>query len=184
MSPTRSFTLATAAAAVLAVTSPAHALEQAWSFSQAGFSGGGTVQGHFVVDDLNNDGVATSFYGELVSFSMSFSGDAFVPDFSIGLEELGALNWRIGSAGLGDEVLRRMSEGLISDTTLDLPFSYVSGLGPTHTVGGYAVDLARGLASVTQQAVAVSAVPEPSAFALMGAGIGVLSFLARRRRVG
>lgn len=184
MNPTRSLTLASAAAALLLAANPTHAQEQAWRFSQAGFSGGGSVQGHFVVEDLNNDGVATSFYGELLAFSLHFSGDAFVPDFSIGIEELGALNWRIGSAGLGDELLHHMSEGLISDTTLALPFSYVSGLGPTHTPGGYAVDLASGLASFTSEAVAVSAVPEPSAFALMGAGIGVFGFLARRRRVG
>ena len=181
----RSFVCRAAAAAIAAfgttAGAPALAAQQAYTFTQAGFNGGGVLQGRFVVDDLNHDGAITSVAGELLSFAMSFDGDTLVPSFSMGLQELGALNWRLGSLLLGDEILRRGAEGLISDYTLEMPFNYATGLGPTSVPGGYVIDMRHAAVSSTSQPVSVSAVPEPSSYALMGAGLALLAGLARRR---
>lgn len=159
------------------------AAEQTYRFTQTGFSGGGTLQGFFVGEDHNHDGAFTLFHGEVRSFSLGFSGDAQVGDFTLGIDNLRGLVWRIGTPRLGDEVVDKGIEGIASAPGAG-PFSFASGLGPLGEIGGQAIELASGRSSLTAQAIAIAAVPEPSIAALLLAGIGVLGTLALRRHRG
>ena len=59
-----------------------------FSFSQAGFTGGGIVTGVFIGEDLNGDGQLGSFLGEITDASMQFSGNGTVTQFDLTFSEL------------------------------------------------------------------------------------------------
>jgi hypothetical protein len=95
-----------------------------FSFSQAGFSEGAGVTGTFTGSDLDLDGQLSSFEGEILAFSMTFSGNSIVPTFSLGLVDLFGLVYDLDGGPLGDGTTGGMSrvlaqEGSISSTWLD-----------------------------------------------------------------
>ena len=149
---------------------PASALS--FTFEQTGFTGGGTIKGTFTATDLNNDG---SLYAdpwgdaltgyEVTQFSLSFTGDAFVPDITS--TSLGVLGYDLaGGKFLGDS----LSEGIANNWFGFDGFIYASGQGPAASNGGIVIDLTTGAQSVTDQLVMVSPaqnVPETTSTVLL-----------------
>lgn len=54
-----------------------------YPISATGFSGGGSLTGSFIGNDLNGDGGIVSFDNEVISFHVTFSGDTQFEDFEI-----------------------------------------------------------------------------------------------------
>jgi len=165
---------------------PASALS--FTFEQTGFTGGGTINGSFTATDLNNDGSlyadpwgdALSGY-EVTQFSLSFTGDTYVPDFTS--TSLGVLGYDLaGGKFLGDS----LSEGIANNWFGIDGFIYASGQGPANSNGGIVIDLTTGAQSVTDQLVTVSrveTVPESASYGTLGAAsLTILSLLWLRKR--
>jgi hypothetical protein len=192
-------TLAICAAAFAATPVSA----KTYFFSQQGFSGGGSLSGYFVGEDLNADREINTFFplspGELqevTEFSLTFSGDSLVRTFSHSLSDLNGFVFRLGAGRkLGDDEFTdprfgpiRSSEGIASNWFGTAGFDYAAGVGPAGLggdpyglqfwQGGRVIDVATGAVSLTTQAVIVSNVPEPQTYALMLAGLGLLFALS------
>ncbi|MEW5787711.1 MAG: PEP-CTERM sorting domain-containing protein [Pseudomonadota bacterium] len=149
-----------------------------YQFHQAGFSGGGVIMGSFDAVDLDGNGQISSFYGEVSSFSLSFSGDALVADFTHGLPDLYGLVYDLGSGFIGDGSSGAV-EGMASNWLGSVGFDYASGMGPAQMFGGRVIDIASGATTSTPDLIAV--VPEPATWVSLLAGLGVLSLLTRRK---
>jgi hypothetical protein len=163
----------------LALAAPlAHATT--YTFSQGGYSGGGTLTGSFTGADLDFDGQIVSFAGEVTAFSLSFSGDAVVPAFSHGIALLNGLVYDVGSGFIGDGPTGSI-EGVASNWFGASGIDFASGLGPLGVFGGRVIDVATGATSRTEQLIAV--VPEPGTWALfaLGGAFVLRRSLARRR---
>jgi len=153
-----------------------------FTFSQTGFGGGGSLTGAFAGTDLNNNGQLSSFDGEISGYSMSFSGDTVVPDFSHVFSDLAGLVYDLGSGFLGDGTTLAV-EGVASNWPSPVAgFLYVSGRGPIGADGGYVQDIATGAQSRSGNLVVVTQVPEPGTLALLGLGLGLAGLAAARRR--
>lgn len=129
-----------------------------FTFTQTGFSGGGTVTGTFSGSDFDNNGFLSSFAGEITDYSMSFSGDSIVADFSHGLSDFYGLIYELGSGFIGDG-LGGGIEGVASNWGGIAGYDYASGMGPTGGFGGRVINTATGATSATQSLVVVQAVP-------------------------
>ena len=140
-----------------------------YSFTQAGWSGGGLVGGTFSGLDDDGDLQLDSFFGEITAFSMNFSGNGFAPAFSIGIAGLDGLVFDLdGSNLLGDGIGGFDAEGIAAYGFASL---YVAGPGPLDVCGeGF------------ECAVVASFVPEPSQWAMLIAGFGLTGAAMRRRR--
>jgi len=151
----------------------APAAARQYRFTQNALDGGGMLQGRFTADDYNHDGVVRGF-------GLSFDGDSFVGSFALGMDDLHGLVWKTGAPWLDDEAVARGIVGIASDGPMG-GVDCASELGPTGSIGGRVIDANGGHLSMTTQAIAVAAVPEPASAALLLAGIGVMSLMARRR---
>jgi PEP-CTERM motif len=146
-------------------------------FEQKGYSGGGVVSGSFSGNDLNGDGLLSSLDGELVNYSMSFSGDSIVANFTHDNSIFNALIYSVGSSHLGNLGV----EGVLSDVFGVTGYYYMSGIAVTGTYGGSVIDLVSGATSSTPELISVTpAVPEPSTYALVVMGLGVLGFARKK----
>ena len=158
---------------VALVAPTAHATN--YAFSQGGYSGGGSITGTFTGSDNNLDGQIASFAGEVTAFSLSFSGDSIVPNFTHSLADLFGLVYDVGSPFIGDGSSGAV-EGMATNFFGVVGFNYASGLGPTLGFGGRVNDITTGAVSSTSALITV--VPEPSTYALFAVGI---TFLAGRK---
>jgi len=185
----------------------ASAAPMCFNFSQTGYSGGATVTGSFCGNDLNNDGwladVTGSQTGEITFYSMSFSGNGFVPAFSHTLTDLfnpslgsfDGLVYRIGTQYLGDDNILPF-EGLASGPfggLFGMPGTtnaYRTGVGPTSINAPYGiVDLTitplsgpvLQMTDVTASYVVVTNAPVPAALGLLGSALALLGFVRRGR---
>lgn len=162
-------------AAALALAGAA-AQAASFQFSQHGFAGGATLNGHFSGTDLDGDGWLYGY--EITDFALRFSGSFAVPAFSHQLSDLNGLEYQLGTATLS---------GLASNFGGSEGFVVASYQWPTYHLAGVVTDLASGISSQTDHAIAisavsaVSAVPEPSRAALILGGLGVVTLLGRRQ---
>lgn len=172
------------AALVLAGFFATPAGAQDYLISQAGFSGGGTLSGGFSATDSDQNGVLDASFDAISGFSLSFSGDSLVPDFTLGQADLVGLVYHLGGGGfLGDDGAVGTGEGLMAGTgdLFSTGLLYQSGIGPTGLAGGSVTDFASMVGSQTSQPIHISAVPEPRTWALLLAGLGLTWLVVQRR---
>ncbi len=173
--------LACAAAVGLMAACSSSASAETFNFSQGGYSGGGSVSGSFNATDLDHDGHINSFLGEVTGFSLTFSGDAIVGNFTHTFSNLSGLVYELGSGFIGDGYAGG-AEGMASNWNGTSGFDFASGLGPTGGWGGRAINVATGGTSTSAQLISVTSVPEPETYAMLLAGLGVMGAVARRRK--
>jgi hypothetical protein len=162
------------------VASSLSAQADTYLFSQTGFNGGGILTGSFSGADLDLNGILDASYGEVSSFSLSFSGGTFAPAFTLGYGDLAGLTYQISSGNfLGDNGVNGSGEGIAA---WDALHSYFSGIGPLAVMGGQIGDASFNPLTTTTSLISVTAVPEPQSFAMLLAGLGLMGFMARRRR--
>ena len=180
----------------LIALSSASANAALYTFLQDGFSGGGVVTGSFEAEDLDNDGLISSFselFGEdeIKSFSFSFTNDSIVGDFSA--IWFNGLEYEIGSGFIGIRsgdglITGAGSSGIATDEFDFRRFDYESGKGPTGGTGGRVIDSSTGAISTTSNLISVSesavsipaAVPIPAAVWLFGTSI--VGLIGMRRK--
>lgn len=150
-----------------------------YSFNQTGFAGGGSVTGSFAGVDLDANGVLDFSRNEISLFSLSFSGGASAPAFTMGIVDLAGLVYQLnGGNFIGDGGSVNTGEGI---GAFNAQFSYLSGIGPLGVAGGQIGDASLNPLTTTASLISVTAVPEPEPFAMMLAGLGVMGLVARRR---
>jgi hypothetical protein len=176
----RLVTAASVAAALCLASVSAHAAFS-FTFSQTGFSGGGSLTGTFTGTDLDGNGQLSAFAGEISGYSMSFSGDSLIPDFSHTFADLSGLVYDLGSGFIGDGDTIDV-EGIASNWFGVAGFDYATGLGPTGGFGGRVIDIATGAESSTPNLVVVAQVPEPGTLAVLVLGLAGLAASRRRNQ--
>ena len=150
-----------------------------YTFTLTGFTSGGVVGGTFEGNDFDGDGQLASFTGEISSFSMTFSGDSLVPDFTHTLPDLKGLVYFIGSGILGDQATGPYGEGLFSQGSGPNAAAFAAGVGITPALGGSVWVLSTGVGTTTPSHPLVSEVPEPTIVYL--AMVGAISLLLAHR---
>jgi hypothetical protein len=169
-------------AACLAVSSGgASAATLGFDFVQNGFLGSGQITGAFSGVDLDGDGVLNSEEGEITSFALSFSGQEFIPAFTLALSDLTRLIYSIGNATFGGDPANDQ-EGILAIGS----FTYAAGPGPVdfcldNAVCGliFAEDapITSTAAITVSEAVTPSPVPLPAPALLLMGGLAAMGAL-------
>lgn len=161
-----------ASAALTLAASAAHA--EIYHFTQTGFNDGASVSGFFQGFDMDHDGHITS--NELVDFSAHVSGGRLdqLP-FNYFWRWIPAINYTIGSNTLAAE-----PNGYFSAWSY-AGFDYLStsaGATISDAYGSYGSISTNQVINVNP----VASVPEPETYAMMLGGLGLLAFVARRKK--
>lgn len=155
-----------------------------YAFSQDGFAGGGIVTGLFEGADLNNDGFiqGTTFIeglAEISAFSVSWSGNGFMPAFSQTLSDLTHFSYNTSKSVLGDV----FPEGIATNWFGQSGYQYLTGQGVNSFTAGYVVDAATGeyLETFNLVSVVPATVPVPGAVWLFGSALAGFVSVKRRK---
>lgn len=162
-----------------------------YTFQQMGYQDSGVLHGAFTGDDLDGDGVLSSFADEVSAFTLTFNGNGIVPGFSHGDSDLYGLVFRLGDQVLGNDGFAGAvdAEGMASnwmadELAPDLPsmsgFAFASGVGPLGEVRSEITDWNTGARLISYEPITVSTVPEPNGVIL--ASLGMLGLILVRRR--
>ena len=204
----RSLQLVAGLGAVLAFAS-AMVAQTPYYFWQESWEGGGRLTGTFSGVDLDSDGQLKSFgAGEVTNFSVNFTGNSLVADFSLTSEVLWGFVYDLqGGPFLGDGRTGGI-EGIGAGSGA---LTYTSGQGPNGRDGGLItwgdVQITTGAlvmlsdSPITAESYAAamqayqngvpatditngSAIPEPSTYALFlgGGALGLAWWRCRRQR--
>lgn len=154
-----------------------------YTFLQEGFSQGATIAGSFSGTDLDGNGRLSHGAGEIDGFNLTFTGNALVGPFTLGMGDLIALVWDIGSSHLGDGV----GDGSLFDGEVLLaggfPYLYATGL-PFYPGTGALTDLITDQVDYALQLPVVhrvSSVPD-SGVSLTAFGLTAMGWVAWGRR--
>ncbi|MDH5612971.1 MAG: VPLPA-CTERM sorting domain-containing protein [Gammaproteobacteria bacterium] len=159
-----------------------------YNFYQGGYTEGAFVSGTFELEDYNQDGQLSSFAGELIDFSMTFSGNSLVNAFSISHIETNynEVVYNLYDLGnfLGDDTNTGYSsyEQISAATGTGLLYGAGAALGEL-CVSGFDCGVVNnsGAGDYTYEMVVVSSVPVPAAVWLFGSGLLGLIGVARRK---
>ena len=157
-----------------------------YNFYQGGYTDGAFVSGTFELEDYDLDGQLSSFEGELIDFSMAFSGNSLVNAFSISHIETNNNEVVYNPYDdlenfLGDDyysndeqIYATTATGLLYGAGAALGGSCLSGMecGAIHDGGAF---------DYTNEMAVVSSVPVPAAVWLFGSGLLGLIGVARRK---
>jgi len=172
-------------AAVLIAASPSQAAT--WTFTQGGYAGGAQVSGFFSGEDLDHDGWLLGV--EVSNFSFSFTGNEALHAFTSSFANGGGfsnLAYRLGRTTFepgpydGLSVVGEVDDG--EDFRLIRFLSFNAAWDAADAPGLFTDYMSGEAITGTDQAIRVSAVPEPSEWALMLAGLGAVGAMMRRRR--
>lgn len=155
-------------------------------FSEGGFAEGASISGYFVGDDVDGDGILSSFDGEVTDFSVSFSGNSHIGAFTLGYADLIGLVYHLdGTIGDGD-FLGNDTEGMLA---ANANYAVDTGPGPSGYLcdGSYycsfLFDAGNDPVDASYDIVLVQAVvPEPSSWMMLTAGFGIAGAAVRRNR--
>lgn len=139
-----------------------------YSFSQGGWSNGAAISGTFAGLDDDNDGFLDFSFGEISDFTMSFSGNAQVDAFVFDFSNLFALVYELDGGPLGDGCGCSFEE--ITAISAGFDNIYAANVGTFDACG------------VGDSCSLVASVPEPSNWALLIAGFGLVGATLRHRR--
>jgi len=168
-----------AAAGMLALAS-ASVSAQVYNFSQGGYAEGATITGSFTASDVDSNGQISSFDGEVTDFNAIFSGNSVVGPQSFTFADLFGLVYDL-DGDIGDGLSLDI-EGIGASNGTD---SYIAGPGPLALCDGIATcgQVSDGVSTTgtTELVLVTSGVPEPSTWAMMLIGFGVLAGVLRWR---
>ncbi len=75
-----------------------------FNFRQDGFEDDAFVEGSFTAVDLDSDGQLVSFFGEILAFEATFSGNSLVPATALNINDLLGLVYDLDGGNLGDGI--------------------------------------------------------------------------------
>ncbi len=192
----RTFIRILACCSALAAAAPGHATSDfsmlpvtvnyagsgVYHFSHIGWTGGGMVTGTFTAFDDDNDGQISSWANEVSNFSFSFSGNVGTPAFNLDNHDFDGLIYTLDGSGL------------LGDNPMELPIHSAEGIWVFGSPGVYMVgpnvlnacNNTVNCAIITAQVgpepfVGPEAAPEPTSWAMMIAGFGLIGAAMRRR---
>jgi len=158
----------------LTAANSAAAAPQTYSLKQAGWSSGGEVNGYFSGEDLDKNGFLELFNGEISAYSVSFTGNDYVPAFTHNLSDLKFFSYTIGSPGFRPSFpLFSCGSGYFYDAD-----DYMIGL----CTNGVQDLQANTWTWTGQNALVAAELPEPSTLSVMAFGLMAASVAVRRRR--
>ncbi len=169
-------------ASLLVSTTALHA-SQTYLFSQNDFAGGGSISGSFSGSDLNQDGFlqGSTFeadgLAELTSFTVTWSGNATIPEFVHTLTDLTYFSFDLSKATLGEV----SPEGIATKWLGSSGYQYLSGQGVNAFDGSYVRDANSEEYVETFALTQVSAVPLPGAIWLFAPVLFGLTRVGHRK---
>ncbi len=172
-------------AAMAASLSATPAAAATFTFIQSGYADGAKLTGSFAGSDLNGDGKISSFDNEVSAFSVLFGGNSQVAAFTLDQSSLTPIGHFVN--GLVYDLDGRIdysADGLQAGNTNNSAFVALggdvqdAGFCTSHAGCGFINYFGT---DESGDKIVVTSVPEPAAWLLMTAGLGLVGVAMRRR---